>query len=72
MADKLDPNSWEANAVHITKELNRLAEGMDSIFGELKKIHIEIAMLKVKSGIWGAIGGVIPVVAYVVLSYLKK
>lgn len=38
----------------------------------IRKIYIELAALKVKSGIWGLIGGMIPVAIIIAYMLLKK
>ena len=66
----------------ITEELRYIRLRVDALYrkmDEMKegfysnemKITEEISALKVKSGVWGAIGGVIPVVA-VLLVWLAK
>lgn len=58
-------NGWNEWSRHVLAELKRLSDGQDRYqektdlaFMELK---VEIAKLKVKSGIWGLMGGAIPV-----------
>lgn len=67
----MDQNSWEANAVHISAELKRLAEGQESLVEEMKQIHIDIVMLKLKASLWGAAAGSIPTIVAVVYMILK-
>lgn len=63
---------------HLSKELERqdnvdvlLFEKIDKILDAVNKTNIEIAGLKVKSGIWGAIGGTIPIVIIVLFMIIK-
>jgi len=51
------------------KELERIYTSISTLQTSVNNIQIEIAVLKVKSGIWGAIGGVIPLVAYFLLEH---
>jgi len=67
----LNPESWGAWRHHILKEIKRLGERQEALNTTLTKIHIELAMLKVKSGIWGLIGGAIPVIIGLVFFVLK-
>lgn len=67
----LDPESWGAWRHHILKEIKRLAERQEAFNTTQTKIHIELAMLKVKSGIWGLIGGAIPVIIGLIFFVLK-
>ncbi len=39
---------------------------------ELRKIQVDIAMLQVKSGVWGLVGGLIPILIYVAMELLRK
>ena len=45
---------------HVSKELRRCTAELLTISQTLTEIRIELAKLKVKSGIWGAIGASIP------------
>ncbi|MCP4599011.1 MAG: hypothetical protein GY847_00450 [Proteobacteria bacterium] len=63
-------NGWMVWGKHVLEELKRLNAAQEHIEKQVTKIHIEIATLKVKSGVWGLVGGAIPVVlglAYVLL-----
>ncbi len=39
---------------------------------KLTQIQVDIATLKVKAGIWGGIGGMIPAIIAIVLFYASK
>jgi len=73
--DNLIDNGWKEWSKHVLAELERLNDNyskLDSVFNsEFRKISVEIAMLKVKSGIWGLIGGTIPILITLILLYLK-
>ena len=60
-------NGWDEWSKHVLMELERLNTCMMNIDNDLRKLSIEIAMLKVKAGVWGVIGGSIP--AIVALAY---
>lgn len=64
--------SWNDWSKHVLIELERLNNCYNDMNSSLQKIHVEIAMLKVKSGIWGAIGGCIPIIVMILVSYMKK
>ena len=60
-------NGWSEWSRHVLAELERLSSACEThnsalsktreeLLGRVGKIHTEIAMLKVKSGAWGAIG----------------
>lgn len=57
--DKKD--GWEQWGKYVLKELERLNACYTSLDKNVTDVKVEIARLKVKSGVWGAIGGVIPV-----------
>ncbi len=66
MADRnvLDPagaaNGWIEYRRQVLAELERLADA--TVRAEVRLAHIEadLSTLKVKSGIWGAVAGIIP------------
>lgn len=65
-------NGWNEWSRHVLAELERLNGGYESINDQLRKIHIEIAMLKVKSGMWGALGGCVPVLIMALVYIMTK
>lgn len=57
----------------ISDSLSDIDEKMDNkIINEVAKLQVEIAMLKVKSGIWGALAGVIAAISILLLSFLTS
>lgn len=56
------PDEWD----WLLRELDRINVKLDDI----PKLREEIATLKVKSGMWGAIGASIPIVIMLVIQYL--
>lgn len=65
-------NSWFACSKHVLLQLESNTKCLHEIKNELTSIKIEIAKLKVKSGIWGMIGGVIPVAIGIAIWLFKK
>ena len=65
-------NGWSQWKEHVLKELERFDENQQEMTEALYKCHIEIAKLQVKSGVWGLIGGMIPVMIYILISYAKN
>jgi len=65
-------DTWNEWSRHVLKELERLNASTGDIYEKVNQVRIEIAMLKVKAGIWGAIGGAIPVVVALAMWILKK
>ena len=56
-----DNNGWEEWRNHVLIELEKNSSQHEKIFEAIKETNTEIATLKVKSGVWGAIAGLIPV-----------
>ena len=52
-------NGWNEWAYKVLGDIERLSTGQDSIQKRLTDIQIELATLKGKASIWGAIAGVI-------------
>jgi len=65
-------DGWTEWSKHVLHELERLNSCMLHIDDEIMKISIEVAMLKVKAGIWGIVGGSIPVVIALAYKILSK
>ncbi len=61
----LGDNGWEEWRKFLLKEVTRLGDAYESlrdkVNDELTELKTEVAILKVKAGIWGLIGGVIAV-----------
>ena len=47
-------------------------EKFGSIESKLTQIQVDIATLKVKAGVWGGIGGLIPVVIAIIMFYATQ
>ncbi len=61
---------WPEWGNHVLKELERLNESQDKIESRLTQIEINIGMLQVKAGIWGAMAGTIPAVIAIAIAVL--
>ncbi len=71
-------NGWNEYSKLVLHELERLntcreedlkahKEFMDCVKRSFEKIKIDLAVLKVKAGVWGAVGAAIPIALWVVL-----
>lgn len=70
--DSIPPkNGWKYQESLVLTTLKRLEKNDVIIFEKLNKIQVEIATLKVKSGIWGLIGACIPVAIGLIISFIK-
>ncbi len=54
-------NGWQEWSKYVLKELERLNACYLSIDKRMQQTALEVAMLKVKAGVWGAVGGAIPI-----------
>ena len=52
-----DTNGWHEWSKHVLKELERLNTCYEKLNDRLNKIQESVTILKVKAGIWGAVGG---------------
>lgn len=67
-----DGNGWTQYQRLVLSELERLGEGQDKIEAQLAKVEVRIAILQVKSGIWGFLGGAMTVVIMILVEFIKK
>lgn len=58
-----DSDGWDEWRRYILKELERLNDNYSKLSDVSVNMRSEIAALKVRAGVWGAIGGAIPVAA---------
>lgn len=70
-----DSGGWSKYQLFVVKKLERLEVASERQESETAKLRTEMAVLnaqfKIKSGVWGLLGGFIPaasVIAYMVLS----
>ena len=67
-----DSDGWDQWAVFVLKELERLNAHYEALRKEVGKIHTEIATLKVKAGLWGAMGAAIPVLLMLAVQLMQR
>jgi hypothetical protein len=65
-------NGWSGYGKLVLAELERLNKNVKEVEKSQQKIQIEIAMLKVKSGVWGAIAGAIPATVVAIYIIIKS
>jgi len=58
-----DQDSWGAWQRHVLAELKRLSKSAEEIERDIGLIQKEIALLKLKSGLWGTISAIVSVIA---------
>jgi len=59
---------WMVWSKHVLAELERLSKCYENLQKDITDISVQIAMLKVKSGLWGAAAGFVP--AAIAVAYL--
>ena len=67
-----EKSGWTQWSQYVLKELERNNSDHESMSDKLDKIAVEIAMLKVKSGLWGTIGGLVSTAVFLLISHIKK
>jgi|TARA_R110002051_G_scaffold1525_2_gene8510 hypothetical protein len=65
-----DVTSWERDQRLVLNELKRNTDLIESVRTDISGLKIELAMLKIKSGLWGIAAGSIPVIIALVLKSL--
>ena len=65
-------NGWHEWGKYVLKELERLNECYEEQTKLINGIQIDVAMLKVKSGVWGFAAGLIPAIAILIYTLLKQ
>jgi len=64
-------NGWQEYQRLVLHELGSLRQDLSEIAKEQGAIRVELGMLKVKSGLWGLLGGFVPVAVAVLLRFLQ-
>jgi len=65
-------NGWQEYQRLVLHELREHTDTLAEFGRALNDVKIEIGMLKVKSGLWGLMGGFVPVAIAVVLKMLSE
>ena len=65
-------NGWHEWSRYVLKELERLNVNQEEMNEKITNILIEIGMLKVKAGVWGLVGGAIPVIGVGLIWLISK
>jgi len=75
MEDSINLNrgdGWTQYSKLVLTKLEDHEDILKDINKELTNVRVEIGMLKVKSGVWGLIGGLIPVAIALILNLFKN
>ena len=65
----LNQNGWTEWSKYVLKTLESQAEDIKSVNTILQQIKVDIAMLQVKSSLWGAVGALVIVVLAKVINF---
>ena len=65
-------NNWSEYQKLVLNELERHGALISEIDEKINNRRVEIAMLKVKSGIWVAVAGLVSVMVFVFCQFLSK
>ena len=63
-------NGWSAYQRMVLNKLDEMSDDIKEIQREQGRQSIDIAMLKVKAGVWGAAAGLVPFALYVAYTVL--
>ena len=64
-----EDNGWSKYEKMVIVKLDDHDDKFSGIEDKLTQIQVDIATLKVKAGVWGGIGGLIPAVIAIVMFY---
>lgn len=67
-----ETNGWIEWRKYVLKELERLNDCYEEQNKLFQQVQVEIAMLRIKSGIWGLIAGLIPATGLLIYYIVKK
>lgn len=56
----MTPSGWEGYERLVMSKLNELGGDIQRVEDKVETLLIDVAMLKVKAGVWGAVAGLIP------------
>ena len=62
-------NGWSKYEKMVIDKLDDHDDKFSGIEDKLTQIQVDIATLKVKAGVWGGIGGLIPAIIAIVMFY---
>lgn len=65
-------NGWNEWGKHVLSELKRFNEWNNELADTQRDILVQISALKVKAGIWGVIGGSVPVIIGLAIWFLRS
>ena len=67
-----EPDGWQEWGRHVLAELVRLNNLYEKQSQRIGEVREDIAGLKVKSGLWGLLGGLIPILIALVVALVTR
>lgn len=65
-------NGWQEYQRLVLHELTSLRKDLSDLESGQGDIKVELGMLKVKSGLWGLLGGFVPVAIAVIMRFIGE
>jgi len=67
----VNENGWDEWRNLVLRDLKTLSQKIEDLRREQGSILQQLAELKVKSGVWGAVGACVPIALLLVVQWLK-
>ena len=71
MSPPSDSNGWREYQRLVLDKLESLEEHGRALDEKVTKLRVEVAALKVKSGLWGALAGLLPAIGILLYTVLR-
>lgn len=68
----MSENGWSEHKLYVTKELESQKKTNGEQWDEITNLKIEQTKLKIKAGVWGALGAAIPVILGLLIFLLRR
>lgn len=65
-------DDWQDIGQHVIKELERMNDNIEQLKDSMTDVKVDVAMLQVKSGVWGLIGGLVPVIIMILVEHYSR
>lgn len=65
-------NGWESYEKLVLDKLVTLGEDLHRVEDKVETLLIDVAMLKIKAGAWGAVAGMIPAALAIVIAVVMN
>ena len=65
-------NGWTEYQRLVLTELERHSEALDDLHDKMGELKIELVTLRIKSTLWGTMGGTLPVLVFLLIQVIQK